>query len=78
MQGSKLKGARGTLNVLRAHKNTGMLVLLAPKKTAILLVTETHELSQPIWNKCYLDDVFCGFRTVQIFYVQTFNSRQNE
>ena len=48
MQGSKFKGARGTLNVLRARKNTGMRVLLAPKKTAILLVTEIHELSQPI------------------------------
>ena len=36
-QGSYLKGAhvpRGTLNVLRALKNTGMRVLLAPKKNS--------------------------------------------
>ena len=31
-QGSKLKGAHGTLNVLWALQNTGMHALLAPKK----------------------------------------------
>ena len=42
LQGSKLKDARGTLNVLRALKNTGMHVLLAPKKTNIKIFIFVH------------------------------------